>query len=160
MASDELWIAADGNFDQVVPVSTVGRVLIYAGSVIGILAGPAMMVTLFVAGAFQWQSLVGGVAVILTLGLFSLSSIVSTVRMQRRVQRLRRHGRAAIADVADSRSVSLGEESGLEVTLRISGESVATFEVAHRGSHSAIGRLGARFPVVVDPKDQAYMIVR
>ncbi|MFF1553340.1 hypothetical protein ACFVX3_20165 [Rhodococcus erythropolis] len=160
MASDGLWIAADGNFGQVVPVSVVGRVLIYVGSVIGMLLGPAMMVTLFVVGAFEWQSLVGGVAVILTLGLFSLISMVSTMRTQRRVQRLRCDGRAAIADVVDSRSLSPGEQSGVEVTVRISGEGIATFEVAHRGSHGAIGRLGARFPVVVDPKDHAYMIVR
>lgn len=160
MASDELWIAADGNFDQVVSVSFVGRITSYVGSVIGILVGPAMVVMLFVAGAFEWQSLVGGVAILLTLGLFSLNSMVSTMRMQRRVQRLCRDGSAAIADVVDSRSVSIGEESGLEIALRISGERIATFEVAHRGSHGAIGRLGARFPVVVDPKGHAYMIVR
>ena len=76
MESDELWIAADGNFDQVVPVSAVGRGLSYFGSIIGILAGPAMMVTLFVVGAFEWPSLVGGIAILLTLGLFSLSSMV------------------------------------------------------------------------------------
>ncbi len=160
MASDELWIAADGNFDQVVPVSVVGRIASYVGSVIGMVVGPAMVVMLFVAGAFEWQSLVGGVAILFTLGLFSLSSMVSTMRMQRRVQRLCRDGRAAFADVVDSRSVSIGEESGLEITLRISGERIATFEVAHRSSNGAIGRLGARFPVVVDPKGHAYMIVR
>lgn len=39
MASDELWIAADGNFDQVVPVSVVGRIASYVGSVIGMVVG-------------------------------------------------------------------------------------------------------------------------
>ena len=100
------------------------------------------------------------VAVLLTFGLLSLGAMVSTMRMERRVQRLRRDGRAAVADVVDSRSVSLGEGSGVEVTVHISGAEIATFQVVHRGSDGAIGRLGARFPVVVDPKDHAYVIVR
>lgn len=99
--------------------------------------------------------MVGGVAVVRTLGVFSLSSMVSTMRMQR----LNRGGRAAIVDVVDSRSVSLVEERGVEVALRISGQGIATFEVARRGSHGAIGRLGDRVPVVVDPKDRANVFV-
>lgn len=160
MESDELWIATDGNFDQVIPASAVGRALSYVGSVVGILAGPALMVTLWIAGAFEWPSLAGGIAILLTVGLFSLATMVSTMRMQRRVRRLRGEGREATAEVIASRSVSLGEESGVEVRLRISGEGFPPFEAAHRGSDGAIEKLGARFPVVVDPRDRAYMIVR
>ena len=82
------------------------------------------------------------------------------MRMQRRVLRLRRDGVAATAEVVASRGVSLGEESGVEVTLRISGDGFPAFQVAHRGGHGAIDKLGARFPLVVDPRDRAYMIVQ
>lgn len=53
----------------------------------------------------------------------------------------------------------VGEEAGVEVTLRISGPGVAAFETPYRGSDGAIERLGRSFSVIVDPADGAYMIV-
>ena len=160
MKHDELWMARDGNFHQVIAANAFSRTMSYVGGIIGILAGPVMMIALAVAGAFEWPTLVGGIAILLTLGSYSVAAMVSTRRMQRRVERLRRDGRPAIAEVVGSREVSLGEESGVEATLRISGDGVPTFQVPHRGSSGAIDRLGARFPVIVDPRDGAYLIPR
>lgn len=160
MKPDELWLAQDGNFTQVRRKSAVARFASYTAGVIELLAGPALMITLAAVGAFELPSLIGGIALIVFVGGLGLATIVSTVRMQRRVQRLEQHGRPATAEVQDPRSVSLGEETGVEVTLRISGPDVPECETTHRGSDGAIDRLGSSFPVIVDPSDGAYMIVR
>jgi len=160
MKPDELWLAQDGNFTQVRVKGPVARFVSYVGGVIELLIGPALMITLAVVGAFELPTLIGGVAIIVIVGGLGLATIVSTARMQRRVRRLELHGRPATAEVQDPRSVILGEETGVEVTLRISGPGVPAFEAKHRGSDSAIERLGRSFPVIVDPSDGAYMIVR
>ncbi|MFB7252368.1 hypothetical protein [Microbacterium sp. NPDC056234] len=160
MKPDDLWLAQDGNFTQVRRRSLVSRLASYAGGVIGLLAGPAMMITLGAVGAFELPSLIGGVAIIIVVGGLGLATIVSTSRMQRRVHRLEERGRLATAEVLDPRSVSLGEETGVEVTLRISGPGVPVFETTHRGTDGDIERLGSSFRVIVDPSDGAYMIVR
>lgn len=160
MKSDDLWLAEDGNFTQVVPRGRFARFASYTGGVLELLAGPALMIVIGRVGEFALPTLVGGIAVIVVVGGFGLATIVSTARMQRRVQRLAARGRPATAEVMDPRSVPLGEETGVEVTLLISGPDVPAFQTSYRGSDGRIDRLGASFPVIVDPADGAYMIVR
>lgn len=156
---DELWLADDGNFDLVVPASPFARVMGYVGGVVLILLGPALMVVLLAVGAFEWPSLVGGLAILVVSGGFGLASAMSTRRMQRRVERLTRQGRPATARVIGSRAVTLGEaESGLEVALVIEGPGVSPIRTRLRGKDHRIEALGEEFPVIVDPADGAYLI--
>lgn len=158
MKPDALWLAEDGNFDLVVPASPAARFASYSWAVIALLLGPALIVTLDVVGELHWLSVLGGLAVLVFVGGFGLLSAVSTLRMQRRVERISRRGRPATAEVLGSRAVSLGEETGTEVALRIAGDEVPAFETRYRGTAGAIDRLGARFEVLVDPADRAYLI--
>lgn len=158
-ASDDVWLAQDGNFRQVIPKSAFARLSAYVGGAVLLLLGPAMMIVIAAAGAFEWPTLVGGMAIIVTAGGFAVLSIVSTIRMQRRVERLARTGRPATAEVIAVRPASIGEETGVEATLRVSGPDVPAFEMAHRGTESRVGALGERFAVIVDPADGAYLIV-
>lgn len=160
MKPDELWMAQDGNFAQVIPKGAVARAMIFVGGVVLLLLGPAMMIVIAVAGAFEWPTLVGGIAILLTAGGYGVLSMVSAVRMQRRVRRLARNGRPATAEVIASRTASIGEETGIEVTVRVSGPDVPSFEMTHRSTESRIAALGETFPVIVDPSDGAYRILR
>lgn len=83
---------------------------------------------------------------------------MSTVRMKRRSERLARNGRPATARVVSARACSLGEETGIELTLRISGAEVPEFETTHQGHDDRA--VGEEFAVVVDPSDNIFMILR
>lgn len=158
---DELWLADDGNFDLVVPASRLTRLTSYAGAVALILLGPALMVVLLAVGAFEWPSLVGGVAILVVSGGFGLAAATSTRRMQRRVERLTRQGRPATARVVGSRAVTLGEaDSGVELALEIEAPGRPPVSTRLRGTEDRLRPLGEEFPVVVDPVDGAYLIVR
>jgi hypothetical protein len=160
MKPDELWLAEDGNFQQVIPKGPVARASSYVGGVVLLLLGPALIVVVWVAGAFELPTLLGGIAILVTSGVFGILSMVSTTRMQRRVERLARNGLPATAEVIASRPASIGEETGVEVTVRVSGPDVPAFEMTHRSTESRIAALGETFRLIVDPSDRAYMIVR
>ena len=160
MRSDELWLAEDGNFQQVIPKGPVARAMGYVGAVVLLLLGPALIVVVSAAGAFELPTLIGGIAILVVSGGFGILSMVSTARMQRRVERLARNGRPATAEVIASRAASIGEETGVEVTVRVRGPDVPAFEMTHRSTEARIGALGERFRVIVDPADGAYMILR
>ena len=160
MKPDDVWLAQDGNFQQVIPQGLVARVSSYIGAAVLLLLGPAMMIVVAAGGAFELPTLIGGIAILVTAGGFGILSAVSTMRMRRRVLRLERTGRPATAEVVSSRSASLGEETGIEVTLRVSGPDVPPFELKHRSTENRIAALGSSFPVIVDPADGAYLIVR
>ncbi|PJJ63275.1 hypothetical protein [Compostimonas suwonensis] len=160
MRSDELWIAEDGNIDRVVPKGPLARFASYASGVIALLLGPALIVVVVAVGEFGWPTIVGGIAVLVVIGGLGLASMVSTARMQRRVERLSQRGRPAVAEVVASKPIPLGEETGIEVTLRVSGAEVPSFQMTHRGMPGQVDRLGQRFPVLVDPADGAYLLVR
>lgn len=160
MKPDELWLAQDGNFQQVIPKGRAARVASYIGGAVLLLLGPAMMITVGAAGAFEWPTLLGGIAILATAGGYGVLSTVSTVRMQRRVERLARNGRPAVAEVIGARPASIGEETGVEVTVRVSGPDVPPFEMKHRSTESRIAALGETFRLIVDPSDGAYMIIR
>lgn len=158
MKRDDPPLALDGNFDQVIVQGPAARLSIYVAGVIGCLAGPALLVSLVLAGELAWQGVVGAVATTIVLGSFGALEIMSTVRMRRRVQRLARNGRPATGRVIGARGCTLGEETGIEWTLRISGPQVREFETTHRDKDDR--GVGDEFPVVVDPTDNIFMILR
>ncbi|MBW9092603.1 hypothetical protein JNB62_02775 [Microbacterium jejuense] len=159
MKPDELWMAQDGNFQQVIPKGPVARAGSYVGGVVLLLLGPALIVVVALAGAFELPTLIGGIAILVISGGFGVLSMVSTARMQRRVHRLARNGRPATAEVIAARPAAIGEETGVEVTVRVSGPDVPEFEMTHRSTESRIAALGETFRVIVDPADGAYQIV-
>lgn len=159
MKPDDLWLASDGNFDQVIPAGPVRRALSYLGGVVALMLGPALVIVIAAAGELAWQTLLGGAATLVFIGGFGVASMVSTARMQRRVERLARHGRPATAEVVSSRTASIGEETGTEVTMLVTGDGFEPFRATHRSTDARIERLGQRFRLVVDPSDGAYLIV-
>jgi hypothetical protein len=159
MKPDDLPLADNGNFDQVVPAGPVARAGAYLMGTIGLLLGPTLVVLLDLGDELQWQGILGGVVVTLLIGGLSAASIVATVRMKRRADRLARNGRPATARVVGTRTVSIGEETGTELTLRISGPEVPEFETTHRDTDRRVGEVGEEFPVVVDPADSVFLIL-
>ena len=53
--------------------------------------------------------------------------------------------------------VSLGEESGTQLTLSISGPKVPEYRTRLRGT-TAVRDVGDTFEVLVDPRDNAWML--
>jgi hypothetical protein len=159
MKPDTLLVANDGNFTLVVPKHPVLRFMSYASAVVGVLLGPALILVITLVGELHVLTIIGGVAILLTTGSWGIRSAISTARMQRRVLRLRARGLPATAQVVGTKSVSLGEETGTQLTLRISGTHVPMFRTTYRGKGSAFEDRGDAFAVVVDPKDNAWLIV-
>lgn len=160
MTRDRPILASDGNFDEVVPRGAVARAFGYSGAAIAMLAGPALIVVLALAGELAWQGVVGGMATTVLVGGFGLAEWLSIARGKRRADRLTRTGRPATALVVGARPCSIGEETGTEVTLRISGPEVPEFEVTHRGPTHRVPAVGESLAVVVDPSDGLFRILR
>ena len=155
--SDRLFVAIDGNFDLVVPKHPVLRCVSYVFAVIGVLTGPALIVVIAMAGELHPFTVIGGIAIFVTIGIPGIASGRSTARMQRRVNRVKKHGRPATAHAVGSMPVSLGEESGTQLTLSISGPKVPEYRTRLRGT-TAVRDVGDTFEVLVDPRDNAWML--
>ncbi|MEU8088864.1 hypothetical protein AB0B57_35265 [Micromonospora sp. NPDC049101] len=106
----------------------------------------------------------------LILGVAGVGVTVSCVRLVRRESRSRERARrdlrrleavgvAATAEIVASRPTSLGEESGVELDLLISGPGFESFESTSRCKEDPALAVGARLNVVVDPSDRLYAIV-
>ena len=158
MERDDPPLAQDGNYDLVVAKGPVARLSAYIFGVIGCLAGPAVVIGLGLAGELAWQGVLGGILTTVIVGGSSAAAMTSTVRMKRRVERLARNGFPATALVISTRDCSLGEEEGTELTLRIGGSKVREFVTTHKGKNYRT--VGEEFPVIVDPTDNIYMILR
>ncbi|WP_433273077.1 hypothetical protein ACQPZF_18085 [Actinosynnema sp. CS-041913] len=164
MGSDDLLLADDGNFDQVQPQGPVGRLISYLCASLLMLAGPACIALSAVTGEPAWPGVLVvvaiGVVVTILVGGFGAMLWISTSRGKRRAGRLARNGRPATARIVGTTSCTLGEESGTELTLRISGPEVPEFETTHRSRLDTVSSLGEEFAVVVDPSDNLFRIVR
>jgi hypothetical protein len=125
----------------------------------GLLLGPALFVFLDLGDELRWQGVLSSVVVTLLVGGLSAAWLVATARTKRRADRLARNGRPATARVVGTRTVPIGEETGTEATLRISGPDVPEFETTHRSTDQRAGAVGDEFPVVVDPADNIFMIL-
>ncbi len=164
MKPDDLLVAEDGNFDQVQPQGPVSRLFTYLGAALMMLGGPACIAIPAATGELAWSGMpvvaVIGVVVTIFVGGFGAMLWVSTSREKRRADRLARNGRPATARILGATSCTIGEESGTEFALRISGPEVPEFETTHRSSRDSEASLGAEFAVIVDPADNVFRILR
>ncbi len=160
MADDDTpLLALDGNFDEVRPAGPIARFFGYLSSVTMIAAGPALVIVLHLVGELQWQGVVGGIAIVCTAGLLGLMQAVSIARQRRRAVRLASNGRRAVARVTGSRSRSLGEEDGVELSLMIEGPGVPAFSTTRREPAGRARDVGDAFEVLVDPDNGVYRVL-
>ena len=66
---------------------------------------------------------------------------------------------AATAEITAVRPISLGEESGVELKLLISGPGFEPFESTSQCKDHPALTVGGRLNAVVDPTDRLYAIV-
>lgn len=159
MADDTPLYASDGNFDEVRVAGAIVRGFGLVFDVVMIAAGPALVIVLAVFGELNWVGVLGGIAIFCTAGWGGVRHIVSAKRARRRAYRVKRNGRPAVATVLASREVSLGEQDGVEITLKIAGTEVPTFHTTRRETTGQAHEVGDEFRVVVDPSDGAYRIL-
>ncbi|MEH1165299.1 hypothetical protein V6V47_07920 [Micromonospora sp. CPCC 205539] len=107
----------------------------------------------------RWILGVAGVGV--TISCVKLARRESRLheRAQRDLRRLEAAGVTATAEITAVRPISLGEESGTELTLLISGPGFEPFESTSRCKDDSALTVGARLNAVVDPTDRLYAIV-
>ncbi|MEV0734172.1 hypothetical protein [Polymorphospora sp. NPDC050346] len=132
-----------------VPLLLIGPFLVYA----------AAFLATDEPTANRWIMAVAGVGV--TVSCVGLARFESRLNGQARrdQRRLETIGVLASAEITAVRPISLGEESGIELTLLISGPGFEPFEsVSQCEDHSAL-RVGAQLNAVVDPTDGLYAIV-
>lgn len=113
------------------------------------LSGPVMLGSALFAGADLVVIGIVFTVVFVPLGL-GLWFQTTTEREQNR--RLDAVGIPATAEITDLTDFDRnGEESGVEVELRVSGPGFRTFETTWSRSHHPALRVGVRLPAVVDP---------
>ncbi|GAA2398825.1 hypothetical protein Cme02nite_07640 [Catellatospora methionotrophica] len=107
----------------------------------------------------RWILGVAGLAV--TVSCLRLINHESRLDVRARQDRLRLEtaGLPATAEITGVRATSLGEESGVELTLLISGTGFEPFESTSKCKDDEVLKVGARLNAVVDPADRLYAIV-
>ncbi|MER7267011.1 hypothetical protein ABT344_01670 [Micromonospora carbonacea] len=127
----------------------IGPVLVYAAA---FLATDEPTVNRWVMGA-------AGVGVTLSCLGLARREARQHDRARRDQRRLETVGVAATAEITAMRPASLGEESGIEVSLLISGPGFEPFATASQCKEHPSLKVGARLNAVVDPTDRLYAIV-
>jgi hypothetical protein len=106
-------------------------------------------------------------AALSVIGLGLLMSLVGFVmwfeagEARADTERLRRHGRDAIAEIVDLEVTDPGDGSNdvARLQLRISGDDVPEFRAVYRDDHDKNAyKIGARFKAVVDPSDNLFTL--
>lgn len=159
MADDTPRFATDGNFDEVRVAGPVVRGIGVLFDIVMIAAGPALVIVLAIFGELNWIGVLGGIAIFCTAGWGGVTHLKSAKRARRRAARVERNGRPAVATVIASRDVSLGEQDGVEITLKITGPEVPSFHTTRRETTGQAHEVGDEFRVVVDPSDGVYRIL-
>ncbi|MFG3705879.1 hypothetical protein ACGF7U_14255 [Micromonospora sp. NPDC047670] len=146
------------------PPSGVGRLVSRALGFPLLLIGPFMVY----AAAFlatseptvnRWIMAVAGVGVTGSCVMLALREARLDDRARRDQRRLEAVGVPATAEITAVRPTSLGEESGIELSLLISGPGFEPFASASRCKEHPGLEVGARLNAVVDPTDRLYAIV-
>jgi hypothetical protein len=135
-----------------------------------VLAAPLLLIGPFLvyAAAFlatgeptgnRWIMAVAGVAVTVSCVKLVLHEARLDDRARRDQRRLEAIGVPATAEITAVRPTSLGEESGIELSLLIRGFGLEPFESVSSCKDHPDLRVGARLNAVVDPTDRLYAIV-
>ncbi|KXK59933.1 hypothetical protein AWW66_21665 [Micromonospora rosaria] len=107
----------------------------------------------------RWIMGVAGVGVTISCAKLARYESRLRERARRELHRLEAVGVAATAEITAVRPTSLGEESGVELSLLISGPGFEPFESTSQCKDDPALTVGARLNAVVDPTDRLYAIV-
>ncbi|GAB3617416.1 hypothetical protein GCM10027416_19730 [Okibacterium endophyticum] len=142
------------------PAAWPWRVALRFLAALVILAGPAMIVTtlVFVEGAERWISLGIDLVVSVVLLPFGIWLWVWMSHEHKQSLRLRKVGVPASAEVLDLTPASYGEESGMRLTVQISGPGVSPFHTRFTCAYDSSVTVGDRLGAIVDPGTNAYAI--
>lgn len=132
-----------------VPLLLIGPLMVYAAA---FLATSESTVN-------RWILAGAGVGVAIYCVRLTLSEARLDARARQDHRRLEAVGVAATAEITAVRPTSLGEESGIELSLLISGYGFEPFESASQCKEHPSLRVGARLNAVVDPANRLYAIV-
>jgi hypothetical protein len=144
------------------PVHPIRRVL--GGVVNGLLflIAPAMIVVAVVVDGIptssRWIMAAAGVGITVFTAMFDRSVARANTLARRRTERLNEVGVPAKAEILESKSISLGENNGVALTLRVTGEGFAPFEAIYECEAHPSLRTGAELSAVVDPTDRLYAV--
>ncbi|MEV4625568.1 hypothetical protein AB0J90_04680 [Micromonospora sp. NPDC049523] len=121
--------------------------------VVAVSQGPSLS-----AGDF-WGLLAGGVLATLVGGGFGVWGLRLVTRSRRDMRRLAATGVAATAEVLAVTNHLGGEETGLKLRVRISGDGFATFEAETIRAVDPALVPGAFLAAVVDPYERVFSFV-
>ncbi|WP_433318505.1 hypothetical protein ACQP0U_12385 [Micromonospora sp. CA-269861] len=139
-------------------------VLRFLGLPLLLLIGPSMVFAAALLATSEpvlnrWILGVAGVGVTFSCVKLARHESRSHERARRDLRRLEATGVTGTAEIHAVRPTSLGEESGVELDLLVSGPGFDPFESTSRcRDHHAL-TVGTRLNVVVDPTDRLYAIV-
>ncbi|WP_329101832.1 hypothetical protein OG792_22140 [Micromonospora sp. NBC_01699] len=111
------------------------------------------------SGADFWGLLGGGVLATIVGGGFGVWGLRLVARSGRDARRLAATGVAATAEILAVANHLGGEDSGLELRVRISGSGFATFEAETIRADDPALVPGAFLAVVVDPEERVFSFV-
>ncbi|MEE6260738.1 hypothetical protein [Plantactinospora sonchi] len=132
-----------------IPLLLIGPFLVYAAAFLAT-SEPSLN---------RWIMGVAGVGVTISCVKLAGYELRLHDRARRDLRRLEAVGVAATAEITAVRPTSLGEESGVELNLLISGPGFEPFESTSQCKDDSALTVGARLNAVVDPTDRLYAIV-
>jgi hypothetical protein len=143
------------------PAHPIRRVL--GGVVNGLLflIAPATVVVAIVVDmptADRWIMGAAGVGITAYTAIFDRSIARANALARRRTQRLNEVGLPATAEILASTAISLGENNGVALTLRVTGAGVEPFDAVYECEAHPSLRVGAELSAVVAPADGLYAI--
>jgi hypothetical protein len=145
------------------PVHPIRRVL--GGAVNGLLflIAPAVVVVALMVdmpASNRWIMGGAGVGITVYTAFFDRSIARANALARRRTQRLNEVGVPAAAEILASKAISLGENNGVALTLRVTGEGFEPFDAVYECEAHPSLRVGAELAAVVAPADRLYAITR
>lgn len=130
----------------------------YAGVVLSLATGPAIMLGGLFAGADWWIPVLVGAAIGLFVAPFALANWRMIGRVQDESILLRDRGRFAAGEIVAVRPAALAEENGVALTLRFADGGMPPFETEYVCPESRGYALGDRIPAIVEPESGLFAI--
>jgi|GEM_PF-2302107 len=130
----------------------------YAGVMLTLAIGPAVMVAGLFAGADWWIPTLAGAAITVFATPFAIANWRMVGRVQREATLLRDRGRYAVGEVVAVRPRALAEEDGVALTLRFTVDGVAPFEVEYVCPAARGYTVGDGIPAIVDQESGLFAI--
>jgi hypothetical protein len=135
------------------------RVLLHLVLLMTALTGPAIIVfSFFVPRTDFWIPFPIGIVISLVMVPFGLGLSRWELHEHRQTLRLRERGIPAAAEILAMRLASYGDDTGLALTLRFSGDGVTPFEAVYTCAEDRTLDVGARLEAIVDPSINLYAI--